>query len=60
MVKLQESHPDTHEQFMLGEFVVQLSDMPFNQVPVDQTIEQTINRDSKVAGGIIGYSLNKL
>ena len=28
----------------------------FSQIPVDLTIEQTINRDSKTKGGIIGFS----
>ena len=25
----------------------------------DQTIEQTVNKDSKTKGGIVGFSLNK-
>ena len=31
----------------------------FSAVPCDQTIEQTINRDSKTKGGLIGFSLNR-
>ena len=37
---------------------MQLSDMPFAQVAVDHAIEQTVNRDSKTPGGIIGMSTN--
>ena len=31
----------------------------FSQVPVDQTIEQTLNRSTKTKGGIVGFSLKK-
>ena len=31
----------------------------FSRTPVDQTIEQTFNRDTKTKGGIIGFSLTK-
>lgn len=31
----------------------------FSAVSCDQTIEQTINRDSKTKGGLIGFSLNR-
>ncbi len=31
----------------------------FSQVPVDQTIEQTLNRNTKTKGGIIGFSLKQ-
>ena len=35
------------------------SDHPFSQVAVDQSIEQTINRDTKIKVEIIGKSLKK-
>ena len=31
----------------------------FSAVACDQTIEQTINRDSKTKGGLIGFSMNR-
>ena len=39
-----------------GQFAVQRSAIA--QVPVDHTIEQTMNRDSKTNGGIVGISVN--
>ena len=35
---------------------MQRSNWAFRQIPVDQAIEQTINRDSKTKGGIIDFS----
>ena len=37
---------------------VQRTNDYFSQVAVDQAIEQTVNRDSKTSGGIIGLSTN--
>ena len=31
----------------------------FSAVPCDQTIEQTVNRDAKTKGGLIGFTLNR-
>ena len=31
----------------------------FSSIPSDQTIEQTMNKDSKTKGGIVGFTLNK-
>ena len=56
MQALPKTHPEVHEQFLAGEFSVQRGENSFSQIPVDQTIEQTINRDSKTQGGIIGFS----
>lgn len=57
MMTLEEKHPAAHETFQAGDFVAQRStDSSFSQVAVDQTIEQTINRDTKSKGGIIGFS----
>ena len=60
MMSLEEKHPAAHEALQAGEFVVQRStSSSFSQVAVDQTIDNTINRDTKSKGGIIGFSLNK-
>ena len=59
MVILPSTHPDAYSQMERGEFAVQrIRQSPFAQVPVDQALEQTINRDTKVNGGIIGFSLH--
>ena len=31
----------------------------FASIPCDQTIEQTMNKDSKTKGGIVGFTVNK-
>ena len=31
----------------------------FSSVPCDQTIEQTFNKDSKIKGGLVGFTLNR-
>ena len=60
MLALEQNHPSVHQAVNSGDFVVQRSSCNgFSQVAVDQTIEQTINCDTKSKGGIIGFSLNK-
>ena len=56
MTVLPKTHLDAHEEFPRGEVCVQHSNWAFRQISVDQAIEQTINRDSKTKGGIIGFS----
>ena len=50
------THPDAYNQMQRGEFAVQRSDRSFSQVAVDHAIEQSINRDMKTSGGVIGIS----
>ena len=58
MSALRQTHPEAYRQLMNGNFAVQRSSSnSFSQVAVDQAIEQTINRDSKGRGGIVGFSL---
>ena len=57
MVSLAKTHPDAHALLEAGEFAVQRSHNVFAQVPVDMAIEQSINRDTKTKGGVIGSSL---
>lgn len=55
---LEIDHPDVHAHFLEGVFSVQLGgDNPFGKIPVDQTIEETINKDTQTAGGTKGFSL---
>jgi len=59
MSRLVYDHPEIYKQMMDGGFSVQLSDNnPFGRVPVDQTLEETINKDTQTAGGTKGFSLN--
>ncbi|KAJ8415585.1 hypothetical protein AAFF_G00425650 [Aldrovandia affinis] len=51
---------EVHQQFMHGGFSVQLgSQNPYGRIPVDQTIEETVNRDTQTAGGTKGFSLKQ-
>ena len=60
MMSLEESHPEAHTMLANGDFGVQrTTHQGFSQVPVDQTIEQTLNRSTKTKGGIVGFSLKK-
>ena len=60
MSRLPIDHPEVHQQFMQGGFSVQVgSQDPFGRIPVDQTIEETVNRDTQTAGGTNGFSLNR-
>ena len=58
-MSLKDVHPSSYEAFKAGDFVVQGLGNAFSQVAVDQTIEQTLNRDTKSKGGIVGISLKK-
>lgn len=45
-------HPQVHAFMEAGGFSVQMSpNNAFGRIPVDQTIEETINKDSQRAGG---------
>ncbi|KAJ8367499.1 hypothetical protein AAFF_G00317220 [Aldrovandia affinis] len=60
MSRLPIDHPEVHQQFMHGGFSVQLrSQNPFGRIPVDQTIEETVNRDTQTARGTKGFSLKR-
>eukprot|EP00058_Branchiostoma_floridae_P000977 XP_002586465.1 hypothetical protein BRAFLDRAFT_106667 [Branchiostoma floridae] len=59
MSQLQSQHPDVYAEFMRGHFSVQIGHAnPFGRIPVDQTIEETVNKDTQTAGGTKGFSLN--
>lgn len=60
MQQLSKSHPGVHAAFMDGEFAVQRQrDHGFSGVAADQTIEQTVNRDTKMKGGVVGSTTSK-
>jgi hypothetical protein len=56
MNRLPETAPFVHQQFLLGNHPVKRSNGRFNQVWTDQALEQSINRDSKMIGGLVGIS----
>ena len=57
MINLQTDHPDVHQGLMAGHFSVQLSEgSTFGRLPVDQTTEVTVNKDTKTAGGVTKFS----
>ncbi|CAH3151980.1 unnamed protein product, partial [Pocillopora meandrina] len=60
MLELPDTHPDTYSMLSQGDFGVQrTTSHGFSQLPVDQTIELTLNRNTKTKGGVIGFSLKK-
>lgn len=57
MTNLPNTNPDVYETFQNRNFSVQLSDNPFGRVPVDQTTEVTVNKDTQTPGGTTKFSL---
>ena len=57
MREFEKAHPFAHEHLRAGEFAIQQQDRyGFFATTADQVIEQTVNRDSKSAGGIVGIT----
>ena len=57
MTHLEETLPEAHEFLKFGRFSVPISDQnPFDRVPVDQTYEETVNKETQTAGGTNGFS----
>ena len=56
MKSLPWSAKEVHEEFLSGNHPVKRSGGSFNQVWTDLALEQSINRDSKTKGGIIGFT----
>ena len=60
MITLPETHPEAHALLENGDFGVQrTTSHGFSQMPVDQTIEQPLNRSTKTKGSIVGFSRRK-
>ena len=60
VMNLPQAYPKRNALLLDGHFTVQgNSKSAVAQVAVDQAIEQTLNRDSKTSGGIVGISLNQ-
>ena len=56
---LERSHLQMFQHMQNGGFVVKRSNRVFNCVPTDQALEQSINKDAKSKGGVIGFTLRK-
>ena len=51
-------HPDVYVQLENGEFSVQLgTQKPFGRIPVDQTIKETVKKDTQTPRGTKGVKL---
>jgi len=58
MTNLPENNPDVQRAFQEGHFSVQMSSSnPFGRIPVDQTTEVTVNKDTQTPGGTARFSL---
>ncbi|KAJ8026436.1 hypothetical protein HOLleu_31251 [Holothuria leucospilota] len=56
MNNLPQSHPIAHQPFINGKHSVNRSGNPISNVSSDMALEESINRDSKTKGGIVGIS----
>ena len=57
---LQQQHPESYKFLQEGGFVARRSEeRSFNCVATDQALEQTINREGKSEGGVVGLTLKK-
>ena len=58
MTNFPEKNPCVYEAFKAGQFSVQMSsNNPFGRIPVDQTTEVTVNKDTQTPGGTAQFSL---
>ena len=46
LLKVEETHPQLAEEFRNGRFVRKRTTKSFSQIPIDLTLEQTINGDA--------------
>jgi hypothetical protein len=59
MTQLETTSPELYEHFVNGGFSVQLRQAnPFGRIPVNQTVEETVNKDTHTSGGTVCFSLN--
>ena len=58
MTNLPSEHPHVYSNFMAGKFAVQLAEAsPFGRIPVEQTTEVTVKKDTKTSGKVTKFSL---
>lgn len=59
MLELPSTFPEVYEEFVNGNFAVQLqNNYAFSRSEADKVIETTINKDTKTPGGTTGFSTN--
>ena len=60
MLSLSTTPPEVDEYLKAGGFSTQMSDRNTSgRIPMDQTIEETVNKDTQTPGGTKGFSLQK-
>ena len=59
MKSLARTAKEVYDEFLAGNHPVKRASGSFNQVWTDLALEQSVNKDSKVKGGIIGFTQNK-
>ena len=58
MAFLESTSQELHNYFLNGGYSVQLGESnPFGRLPMDQTLEETVNKDTQTSGGTKGFSL---
>jgi hypothetical protein len=58
MSHLESQCPEVYQHFVSGGFSVQRgSENPFGKIPADQTIKETVNKDTQTPGGTKGFSI---
>lgn len=58
MASLKAESPELHRLYLKGGLTVHLGDLnPFVRLPIDQTLEETVNNDSQTTGVTKGFSL---
>lgn len=58
MTRLPDEHPEVHKLTRNGGFSVQLSkDNTFGGIPVEQTLDETVNKDTQTPGSTKNFSL---
>ncbi len=57
---LSTTHREVEQYLKAVGFSMQMSDQnTFGKIPMDQTIEETVNKDTQTPGGTKGFSLRK-
>ena len=60
MLNLPTTHPDLNSYLLDGRFSTQIGgDNPFGCISMDQTIEETVNKDTQTVGDTKGFSTKK-
>ncbi|KAL8603442.1 hypothetical protein ACOMHN_053109 [Nucella lapillus] len=58
MINLAADYPEIYQAFKEGNVAVQLKENnPFGRIPVDQTTEVTVNKDTQTVGGTTQFSM---